>query len=116
MFAGHGMVHNGAQTVLVNELDPKTGYYRLLLVEQVMRAMSNNFKCSFHLAFLPCCREIYNKDKHCNCFGPTKEKATEFFNAKNEAMNAALKIEDKDKAELAALRLKVMELEAKMSA
>jgi len=75
MFAGHGLVHNGAQTVLINEFEPKTGYYKLFLVEQLMRAMSTNYKNSYHVAFFPCCREISQKDKHCGCFGPTKEKA-----------------------------------------
>ena len=75
MFAGHGLVHKGAQTVLINEFDPKTGYYRLFLVEQLMRAMSTNYHNSYHVAFFPCCREISKKDKHCGCFGPTKVKA-----------------------------------------
>ena len=42
MFAGHGLVHNGAQTVLINEFEPTTGYYKLFLVEQLMHPLAQD--------------------------------------------------------------------------
>ena len=63
LFAGHGILKLGMQTIMVNEFDPKKGFYKLYNAEETIRVMANNNSNSYMITIFACCRQLYNGDK-----------------------------------------------------
>ena len=66
--AAHGILRDGKQTVLINEYDKKTGFYKVWNVEANIRLLASTFHNTYHIAFFACCREFYNSARHTGCF------------------------------------------------
>ena len=118
MFAGHGMILNGQQAILFNEVNKETGYYKLHPTEQTVRAFARVYPYSYHLLFCPCCRTNFKGGESIGCVEATnKEEATKKLEVikkvKQELKEVAKDTQDKQKAELAHLKLTCMDLEAR---
>ena len=63
LFAGHGMIKEGAQVLLYNEFDKKTGFYKMFKAEEIIRNMAAEFDNSYLMGIFACCRQIFNTDQ-----------------------------------------------------
>ena len=63
LFAGHGIMKDGMQCLVLNEFDPETGFYKLLPVEEKIRLYGTVFPNSYNIAIFACCREVWEHDK-----------------------------------------------------
>ena len=74
--AGHGMIHEGTQRLLLNEFDKQRKFYKLFPIEIHIRNMTKYQKNSYLIVTMACCREIYDPKRHGNCVGAnTKAEA-----------------------------------------
>ena len=62
LFAGHGMIKEGAQVLLYNEFDENTGYYKMFKAEETIRQWAAQFQNSYFMGIFACCRQLYNSD------------------------------------------------------
>ena len=69
--------------MLTNEFEKShnsaTGYYKMFMIEKIMRLHAERFSNAFFLALFPCCREVNRKDRHCGCFGGSAEEAKDQY-------------------------------------
>ena len=56
LVASHGMVAAGQQTVVVDEYDAKTRFYRLFTIEYWIRKFAKDFPNTHHVVIFACCR------------------------------------------------------------
>ena len=54
--AGHGMNVSGQQSLLVNEYNSRTKFYKMFSLEQKLRWMAEQCVNSYSMAFCACCR------------------------------------------------------------
>ena len=74
--AGHGMIHEGTQRLLLNEFDKTKKFYKLFPIEIHIRNMTKFQTNSYLIVTMACCREIYSPKRHGNCVGAnTKAEA-----------------------------------------
>ena len=86
LFAGHGMIFEGRQTLLLNQFDKKREFYWLDPIEQNFRNASSICKNSYLVGIVACCREIFIKERHCDCVKAVDaEEATKIFEEKMAA-------------------------------
>jgi hypothetical protein len=64
-FASHGGMRGGLQTVIVDQFDKKTRYFKLWQVEAMIRDLARIFVRSFHFVIFACCREVLEKTADC---------------------------------------------------
>jgi hypothetical protein len=64
LFAGHGLDRDGAVSLIVDEFDARSKFYKLCNAESKVKAQAAKHNHSMHLAFFACCREIYSNTKH----------------------------------------------------
>ena len=57
--AGHGMITNGKQTILLNEYCTRSEFYELYKIEEDVRIVTRNLKNSYLVVIVACCREIF---------------------------------------------------------
>lgn len=56
--AGHGMMQNGRQAILINELDPRGKFYKKWSLELNIRDLAKNHPDNtYQIVFFGCCRE-----------------------------------------------------------
>ena len=67
LYAGHGMIKEGSQCIILNHFDEKQEFYRLRPVEKDIRLISGTYKNSYLVGIFACCREIFIPNKHCKC-------------------------------------------------
>ena len=68
MFAGHGILKDGMQTLVLNEFDRKTQFYQLFKAEDLIRQVASVYsKNSYFIAIFACCRELYKAEIHSGC-------------------------------------------------
>ena len=60
LFAGHGILKDGMQSMLLNEYDENTGFYRLLCAEAKLRLWSEIYPNAYILGIFACCRQIFD--------------------------------------------------------
>ena len=91
--AGHGMIHEGSQRILLNEFDKFKKFYKLFPIEINVRNMTKYYKNSYLIVTMACCREIYIPDRHGNCVGAkTKDEAKlQFDQIKADVEKAKIK-------------------------
>ena len=90
VFAGHGILKNGTQTLVLNEFDETTQFYKLLDAEHKMRLLSDMYCNSYIIAIFACCREIFDYESMTDCSDsksprnkPTLDKSkSEYITAK----------------------------------
>ena len=63
LFAGHGVLKDGAQALVYNEYNKKTNFYALLNAEKVVRGMANRCSNAYMICIFACCRQLYKSDK-----------------------------------------------------
>ena len=56
LYAGHGMIKDGLQYILLNELDKNKGFYVLNQVEKEIRLLTANYMNCYLVAIFACCR------------------------------------------------------------
>ena len=66
LFAGHGIMKNGTQCLVLNEFDENTKFYKLLPAEDKIRLFGMSFQNSYNIAVFACCRELWNHDEMLN--------------------------------------------------
>ena len=89
-FAGHGVQDMGQQTLVINEYDKGTTFYKLWRVEAMIRMFAALFPRSYHFAIYAACREIYVKASHSGgVAGPKYEDAVAKFKAIEQDEEAA---------------------------
>lgn len=69
LYAGHGMIRDGTQYILLNQLDKKAGFYVMHSVELKIRALSKTCLNSYIVAIFACCRQNFSPKKHCGFLG-----------------------------------------------
>ena len=62
LFAGHGILKDGCQAMVMNEYDPDTKFYKLLRIEDKIRSLSNSYTNVFNIAIFACCRELWKHE------------------------------------------------------
>ena len=63
LFAGHGILKDGMQHLVLNEFDEQTGFYKLFNAEDYVRRLSTAFCLnSYFICLFACCRELYDPD------------------------------------------------------
>ena len=67
VFAGHGILKNGTQTLVLNEYDQESEFYKLLEAEHKMRLLSDMYSNSYIIAIFACCREIFDFETMAEC-------------------------------------------------
>ena len=79
-YAGHGMIQNGTQCILLNQFDKKTGFYKLHQLEKQIRRITQNNHNMYVVAIAACCRENFSTDRHSGCIeAKSTEEAEELF-------------------------------------
>ena len=63
LFAGHGIIKDGMQCLVLNEYDPQTKFYKLLRVEEKIRLYGAAFQNSYNIAIFACCRDVWDHNK-----------------------------------------------------
>ena len=77
--AGHGMIFNGSQALLLNQFEKSTQFYKMWAVEISVRDIARAFPNSHIIAIFACCREIFNPVKHKGGFSGTIAEAKAHF-------------------------------------
>ena len=67
VLAGHGMINNGKQILLLNEYSANLRFYKHWAIEEHIRNIAKNFENSYQIAFFACCREVKTQ-KHSGGF------------------------------------------------
>ena len=70
-FAGHGVLLEGSQAILLNEYDKRSGFYKLKKVEAKLRSLAETFPNAYVVGIFACCRQYYNPEKMRNKKGET---------------------------------------------
>ena len=58
--AGHGVLKDGGQIILLNEFDRLNGYYKTYKIEVQLRWLAKNFPNSYIVGIFACCRQVFN--------------------------------------------------------
>ena len=68
LFAGHGILKDGMQTLVLNEYDQKSGFYKLFKAEDTVRKLSYALNLnSYFICCFACCRELFDPDTMKGC-------------------------------------------------
>ena len=62
LFAGHGLLKDGQQVLVLNEYDQKTSFYKLYMAEKKLRTLARVFTNSYLIGIFACCRQLYNQN------------------------------------------------------
>ena len=57
--AGHGMIFYGYQSLILNEFDKYTNFYKQWGLERDCRDLAKKFRNSYVMAVFACCRELF---------------------------------------------------------
>ena len=98
LFAGHGMIHNNMQVLLCNELDPKTKFYKLFPVEELLRDLAAKYRNVYIVTLFACCRQKFDLELCC-LFDQSevqehKDNLAQLAEYKLEAKKGELKFEE----------------------
>ena len=63
LFAGHGLLKDGQQVLVMNEYDESTRFYKLFKAENKLRTWALIFPNAYLISIFACCRQIYEKEK-----------------------------------------------------
>ena len=67
LFAGHGMIKDGMQSLLINEYNELTGFYNMFEAEKWMRDIAERLTNVYVVSFFACCRQLYKEKDHKDC-------------------------------------------------
>ena len=56
MVAGHGIMYEGGQALVINEFDPKREFYKLLKIEAWIRVTAKHYANTYFVGIFACCR------------------------------------------------------------
>ena len=73
--AGHGMIINAKQVLLLNQFNAYSGFYKFWGAEGDVRDIAESYRNSYSMVFFACCRELFIPHKHTNGFGGTEAEA-----------------------------------------
>ena len=63
LFAGHGILRDGMQSVLLNEYMKKDQFYRMFRAEAIIRMQASQYPNSYIIGIFACCRQLYNQNR-----------------------------------------------------
>ena len=73
LFAGHGILKDGQQTLVLNEFDSGSGFYKLFKAEDTIRKLSYATSLnSYFICIFACCRELFNPNTMKGCYDACK--------------------------------------------
>ena len=72
--AGHGITYEGRQTIVINTLNVKKGFYEQWKTEEEIRYLASRNSNQYWIGIYAACRELYNPERH------TKLVSTEAYN------------------------------------
>ena len=75
VFAGHGILKLGTQTLVTNEFDEHEKFYKLIDVEHKMRYLSESYTNGYIITVFACCRQLFDYKEMCN--GKSKKSVLE---------------------------------------
>ena len=91
---------DGRQIVLINEYNPKTGFFKIWGIEADIRRLAKDNTNAYIIGLMACCREIFSSKKHCGLFGGTEQQAFVHFDMMQfTKLQAAANKDGKAKAE-----------------
>ena len=64
LFAGHGMIEDGRQVLLVNFFEKSKTFYKPIGAEELTRNQAQKFSNAYYVVIFACCREILLRSKH----------------------------------------------------
>ena len=64
ILAGHGMIDQGREILLLNEFDEDCKFYKFRHFEQTIRDRARTFTNSYQIAIFACCRQIFDENIH----------------------------------------------------
>ena len=67
LFSGHGLLEDGQHSMLFNEYDDGTKFYKKLKVEAQIRHFAHTFPNSYMLTIFSSCRQLYVKEEMTDC-------------------------------------------------
>ena len=62
LFAGHGLLADGGQAIVLNEFDPKKKFYKLFAAEKNIRTIADAYPNTYHVCIFACCRQLLEDD------------------------------------------------------
>ena len=74
LFAGHGILKDGIQWLLLNEFEEKTGFYKLLNAEGKLRFWAEIYPNAYIIGIFACCRQLYDHKTMSGCISKKKAK------------------------------------------
>ena len=54
---------------MLNDYNEKSEFYHLYKIEEHVRTLTNNYKNSYLVAIIACCREIFDPQRHSGMIG-----------------------------------------------
>ena len=73
LVAGHGMVYEGMQYLLLNQYCSTGKFYKLCPIEKLVRLRTGKFKNHYEIVIMACCREVHDPKLHTNCIEAKSE-------------------------------------------
>ena len=61
LFAGHGILRDGMQSVLLNEYSKRDKFYKMFKAEAAIRLQGTHYPNSYIIGIFACCRQLYNQ-------------------------------------------------------
>ena len=77
LFACHGVLHEGNQSIVLNEYDKSKGFYKLLPVEKKLRTWANIFPNAYFIGIFACCRTLWDNDEMCGLISKADKEVFE---------------------------------------
>ena len=56
LFAGHGLLKEGEQVIVINEYDRSNGFYKLFMAESKLRDLAERYSNAYLIGIFACCR------------------------------------------------------------
>ena len=63
LYAGHGMLKDGMQSLLMNEFDNLKGFYKMIYAEKIARDWASHPN-TYVIVFFACCRQLYKESRY----------------------------------------------------
>ena len=109
LFAGHGILTGGMQSIVINEFDRFTKFYRTYKVESAISALAAKNPNSYMITIFACCRQLHNEKSMTGCINQQQKSEIE-QNESLEAMKKEAKEIEDSNAEIEKDRQSLIEL------
>ena len=63
LFACHGVLYEGNQSIVLNEYDNSTKWYKLFAVEKKLRMWAEIYPNAYIIGIFACCRQLWDSEE-----------------------------------------------------